>query len=218
MTFASSIIGQTYTVRGGDFLSAIAQKFYGDGSEAFWRKIYEANKAVIGPDPSHIEVGMVLVIPNKDSSVTMPPASPGGFNKQIQAILAEHNQYRAEIGVPPLQWSENLAASAKLWANHLAQTGKFEHSGAGENLAQGTAGAFSVTQLVDMWVNEKNNFRNGTFPDVSNTGNWADVGHYTQLIWRNTTEVGCGIATGNGNDVLVCHYNPAGNVVGQNVF
>ena len=57
--------GQTYTVQPGDFLSAIAQKFYGDGSEASWRKIYEANKAVIGPDPTQLKVGMVLVIPPK---------------------------------------------------------------------------------------------------------------------------------------------------------
>ena len=57
--------GQTYTVQPGDFLSSIAQKFYGDGSEASWRKIYEANKAVIGPDPTQLKVGMVLVIPPK---------------------------------------------------------------------------------------------------------------------------------------------------------
>ena len=137
---------------------------------------------------------------------------------QIQAILSAHNSYRAQVGVPPLQWSDSLAASAQVWANHLAATGTFEHSGAGENLAEGTAGAFSLTQLVDMWGNEEQNFKEGTFPDVSTTGNWEDVGHYTQVVWRNTTEVGGGMASGQGNDVLVCHYNPPGNVVGQTVF
>ena len=81
-----------------------------------------------------------------------PSGSP---SDEIQAILAEHNKYRAEVGIPPLQWSKNLAASAQQWANHLAATGKFEHSGAGENLAQGSAGAFSVIQLVDLWGNER---------------------------------------------------------------
>ena len=57
---------QTYTVQSGDFLSAIAQKFYGDGSEASWRKIYEANKDLIGSDPTQLQAGMVLVIPPKD--------------------------------------------------------------------------------------------------------------------------------------------------------
>ncbi len=137
---------------------------------------------------------------------------------QIQAILAAHNSYRAQVGVPPLQWSASLAASAQNWANHLAATGTLVHSGSGENLAEATAGALSLTQLVDMWGNEKQYFTEGTFPNVSTTGNWDDVGHYTQVVWRNTTEVGGGIARGQGNDVLVCHYNPAGNVVGQTVF
>jgi hypothetical protein len=135
-----------------------------------------------------------------------------------EEILNSHNKYRAEVKVPPLQWSEDLAASAQQWADRLAQTGTLKHSKAGENLAQGTTGAFSVTQLVDMWGAEKKFFRKGTFPNVSSTGNWADVGHYTQVIWRNTTEVGCGLARGNGKDVLVCHYNPAGNFQGQAVY
>jgi Cysteine-rich secretory protein family len=147
-----------------------------------------------------------------------PVPNPESPNAQIQEILAVHNRYRAEVGVPPLRWSNNLASSAQQWANHLAQTGTFQHSQAGENLAQGTSGAFSITQLVDMWGNEKQYFHQGSFPDISSTGNWGDVGHYTQVVWRNTTEVGCGLASGNGNDVLVCHYNPVGNVVGQRVF
>ena len=137
---------------------------------------------------------------------------------QIQAILAAHNSYRAQVGVPPLQWSTSLAASAQDWANHLAATGPLVHSGSGENLAEATAGALSLTQLVDMWGNEKQYFVAGTFPNISTTGNWEDVGHYTQVVWRNTTQVGGGVATGQGNDYLVCHYNPAGNVVGQTVF
>jgi len=54
---------QTYTVQAGDTLSSIAQKFYGDGNKQSWRKIYDANKAVIGPDPNQLKVGMILTIP-----------------------------------------------------------------------------------------------------------------------------------------------------------
>lgn len=144
---------------------------------------------------------------------------PGGLNAQAQEILTLHNRYRSEVGLPQLQWSSALSTSAQQWANQLAQTNTFQHSGrGGENLAKGTAGAFSLTQFVDLWGNEKKNFINGIFPNVSSTGNWKDVGHYTQMIWRNTTEVGGGVATGNGSDVLVCHYSPAGNVINQPVL
>jgi serralysin len=54
---------RTYTVQAGDFLSAFAQKFYGDVSEAAWIKIYNANRNTIGSDPTKLTVGMVLVIP-----------------------------------------------------------------------------------------------------------------------------------------------------------
>ena len=58
----------------------------------------------------------------------------------------------------------------------------------------------------------------GIFPPVSMTGNGADVGHYTQIVWRKTTEVGGAIATGGGNDVLVCRYSQPGNIIGEPVF
>ena len=46
-------------------------------------------------------------------------------------------------------------------------------------------------------------------------GNWKDAGHYSQLVWRSTREVGCGFASGQGQDFLVCNYAPVGNVMGQ---
>jgi len=52
-----------YKVKYGDTLSYIALHFYGDGTEPAWRKIYDANKAVIGPDPDLIKLGQELTIP-----------------------------------------------------------------------------------------------------------------------------------------------------------
>jgi hypothetical protein len=83
----------------------------------------------------------------------------------------------------------------------------------------GTSGWFSVTQMVDSWGSEKQHFEYGNFPNVSSTGNWADVGHYTQIVWKDTTQVGCaGVDGGDGNYRLVYRYVSPGNVMGQNPF
>jgi len=137
---------------------------------------------------------------------------------QVQEILAAHNKYRAAVGVPALRWSDSLAAGAQQWADYLAPTGRLQHSIIGENLIAGRNGFNTLTQLVDIWGNEKRYFIGGIFPNVSSTGNWKDVGHYTQVVWRNTTQVGCGVATANGNIAMVCRYSPGGNVRGQSVY
>ena len=145
-------------------------------------------------------------------------AAPGSFD---DLLLAAQNAERQRIGQPELVWSEGLAAQAQLWANSLARRGSFEHSsggsGQGENLWMGTSGAFSPEQMIGGFISEARLFRPGRFPYVSRTGNWADVGHYSQIIWPGTREVGCALARGRDNDVLVCRYWPAGNVMGQQV-
>jgi len=143
--------------------------------------------------------------------------TPASFS---QEILYAHNAYRSAVGVAPLLWSDDLAAAARSWARSLSSNLDFQHDpnarNQGENLWMGTDGAFSLTQMVDTWGQEDQDFRNGTFPDVSATGNWFDVGHYSQMVWRNTKRVGCAGVTGSdGNYRLVCRYSPPGNVIGQ---
>ncbi len=141
-------------------------------------------------------------------------------------ILAAHNKYRSELGIQPLAWSEELARHAQAWADHLASLGgrSLAHStarerpGEGENLWMGTSGYFSYTAMVDNWGEEKRYYREGAFPDVSTTGSWFQVGHYTQIIWRDTREVGCAKSTAGGNDILVCRYSPPGNYMGKRAY
>lgn len=144
--------------------------------------------------------------------------SPGSLEARL---LAAHNQERVRMGAAPLVWSPVLAAQAKVWADDLARRGVFEHArerfGAGENLWMGTSGYYAPEAMVGSFIREKQYFRPGTFPDVSTTGNWADVGHYTQLIWAGTTQLGCATSMANGRDILVCRYYPAGNIRGQKV-
>lgn len=146
-----------------------------------------------------------------------------GPNAFAGRLLAAHNAERDRAGVAPLRWSGDLAREAHEWAETLARKGQLEHAGgearrgAGENLWMGSAGAYSAEDMIGGFASERAKFRAGTFPQVSQTGNWADVGHYTQLIWPSTQEVGCAVAMGAGKDVLVCRYAPAGNIFGEKI-
>ena len=57
---------ESYTVKAGDTLLSIAERFYGDDSIRTFQDIYEANKDLIGDDPDQIKVGMTLKIPAKN--------------------------------------------------------------------------------------------------------------------------------------------------------
>lgn len=138
-----------------------------------------------------------------------------------QRILMAHNQERERLGLEPLNWNNELAQAAQQWADHLANTGRFEHAPEnpvapeGENLWAGTKAHYAPEAMVGAWIQEKRFFRFGVFPDNSVTGRVEDVGHYTQVVWRKTREVGCAEASGQQEDILVCRYNDAGNYIGE---
>ena len=136
-------------------------------------------------------------------------------------VLTLHNRERASIGLPPLRWSAELSREAGSWASSLADRGAFEHSSRGdfgENLWMGSAGYYRPEAMVGSFVEEKRHFQRGAFPRVSRTGRWEDVGHYTQVVWRTTREVGCAVARNGRDDFLVCRYWPAGNWMGERPF
>jgi hypothetical protein len=113
-------------------------------------------------------------------------ASRADFNARL---LIAHNAERSAIGVPPLVWNDRLAADARVWADELAASGRFEHSPdepgkqpQGENLWAGTPRAFSPEAMVALWAAERRDYRPGIFPNNSRSGDVENVGHYTQLI------------------------------------
>lgn len=149
----------------------------------------------------------------------------GRLTSLDQRLLAAHNRERDAHGIAPLAWDPQLAAEARVWSETLAAAGAFEHDEQegeddpqGENLWAGTRGAWSPEEMVDGWIEEKKFFRPGRFPDNSTTGDYEDIGHYTQLMWRDTDRVGCALAEGAEEEVLVCRYRTAGNVVGEAPF
>ena len=146
-------------------------------------------------------------------------AEPDGDPRAVW--LAAHNRERSAFGSAPLVWDETLAAQARGYAAVLAGLGRLQHSpksqrpGQGENLWLGSRRAYVPEAMIASWAGERRFFRRGAFPAVSRTGNWRDVGHYTQIVWPATTRVGCGLASSTRWDVLVCRYSPPGNRDGQ---
>ena len=139
-------------------------------------------------------------------------ATPAAPTTMATALLAEHNAARAQHCAPPLTWSPKLAAVAQAWAEHLRDHRcGFDHSRSryGENLAAGSTGMLDAAAIVGMWTEERAGY------DFARGGFSMDTGHFTQVVWRGTTQVGCGSVTCNGMDVWVCNYDPPGNVAGD---
>lgn len=139
--------------------------------------------------------------------------------EEMRVLLILHNEARADVGVDPLIWSKGLALYAQSWAEHLAATRcRMEHrprSGKwkqlyGENLLIGTAGYHGVADAVREWEREKSLYHG----EALNSSNWYPAGHYTQIVWKGTRHVGCAKAECRGKVIVVCNYDPPGNVLG----
>lgn len=152
-------------------------------------------------------------------AATRPEISAPPRPKSLQGrLLAAHNAWRQKVGVPPLQWSASLARFAQQWADTLqAQDCRPEHRPAnayGENIEWASGQRLTPEQVVALWGGEKKFY--------SYAANSCQFGknclHYTQLVWRSTTAVGCGLARCGNSEVWVCNYAPPGNWVGKKPY
>ncbi|WP_221766422.1 CAP domain-containing protein [Sphingomonas ginkgonis] len=157
------------------------------------------------------------VTPDRPSA-NWPQAADRGDALLRRTALRLHNDARRRFGVAPLTWNEGLAAAAQAYAAQMAVTGIYQHDPTpgrrklmGENLWRGQRGVFGYEVMIGLMVDEDALFQPGVFPAISRTGSWHDVGHYTQIVWPTTTEVGCATASSATTDYLVCRYAPTGN-------
>lgn len=174
---------------------------------------YRAGPPGGNADPAQApELGGAPQAPSPPAPASRPAPPPAASNTPaaMQSLVDAHNAHRAKHCAGPLAWSPKLAVAAQRWADSLKSQGcKFGHSpnnAFGENLAAGTSGTLDGKAVANMWYDEVRLYR---FPDG---GFSMETGHFTQVVWRDTTQIGCGVATCNGMDIYVCEYDPPGNV------
>lgn len=130
-------------------------------------------------------------------------------------MVAAHNAVRARVGTPPLTWSDRLAAVAQEWADGLLASGKLVHSqnpNYGENLYEIEGAAATPASMVNRFADESKDY------DYGSNSCRAVCGHYTQVVWSDTKQVGCAVARGGRREVWVCEYDPPGNYVGKRPY
>ena len=174
-----------------------------------------------GPAPESPSAAAVSV---GDSPGTSPGDSPSAppvaqaavgtaVPDAMRGIVEAHNARRAAHCAPPLAWSPEVAAVAQRYADQLREGGcNLAHSSGpyGENLyGASPAGGTSAAAVVDAWYSEVAQY-NPARPGFS-----MQTGHYTQVVWRGTARVGCGVARCADAEVWVCNYDPPGNVQGS---
>ncbi|RWS23785.1 hypothetical protein B4U80_01425 [Leptotrombidium deliense] len=128
------------------------------------------------------------------------------------SCLERHNYYRRLEGKPLMHLDPKAMAQAKRRAAELSSKCAFDHmgnmgSGFGENI---NSVDDNCKDVVDKWYKEKPNY-NPRNPVLT-----MDAGHYTQLVWKATTQLGCAIASHcRYKHVVVCNYYPPGNYRGK---
>lgn len=150
-------------------------------------------------------------------------ASDSHFTKECLGAL---NSCRSIHSVPSLKYSRDIERVAQEWADHLARTNGFSHNPnanyKGQNLGENIASRWSSNredypgaQPVEQWYKEIDRYDFKTYSGPK-------TGHFTQVVWKGSKEVGIGRAQSNdGTWIVVANFFPPGNYVGQhesNVF
>jgi pathogenesis-related protein 1 len=187
--------------------------------------------------PSFARLAWLVVVPTLASALGCERGQEGtpegamtpmdGNLPDAQAYLDAHNRVRAAVNEPAgyvgswsallqVTWSNAAAATAQAWANHLRDKRdcNLEHDASstyGENLAAGTS--LAPAEAVELWASEAQSYRYAAQYEFE-----PSTGHYTQIVWRKTTSIGCASAQCARSTVVVCRYSPPGNVIGASVY
>ncbi|XP_015784395.1 Golgi-associated plant pathogenesis-related protein 1-like isoform X2 [Tetranychus urticae] len=126
--------------------------------------------------------------------------------------LKKHNYYRSLHGVEPLTIDSKLSEVAQDWADHLASVGSISHrpnNKYGENIYWISLSDIDGETPVKAWYDEISmySYDQATFK--------SGTGHFTQVIWKGSKQLGIGKSSSSRGTFIVCNYNPAGNYLGR---
>jgi hypothetical protein len=166
---------------------------------------------------------------------TAQDAMASGEPSELAGITAAHNQVRAQVdtsgtsgALPALTWDDSLAATAAAWAHQCKDSdgdGLVDHNAdrstghpyyVGENIFASSAMA-TASGAVTAWASEGAHYHY----DTNSCDSGAVCGHYTQVVWRTTLQLGCAIASCpqlRFPSTIVCDYGPGGNVGSQKPY
>ncbi|XP_051513491.1 Golgi-associated plant pathogenesis-related protein 1, partial [Myxocyprinus asiaticus] len=134
-----------------------------------------------------------------------------------QEFLETHNQYRRRHQASDLTISDELCSSAQEWADHLLSIKTLKHSDTknGENVYYSFSSAtkqLTGKEAVECWYSEIKDY------NFEKPGFQSNTGHFTQVVWKSTTEVGVGMATDGNTVFVVGQYSPAGNITNAGYY
>lgn len=141
-------------------------------------------------------------------SIKSRPFDPNLIKQQM---YTRHNNYRYLHNSPLLCWSAELAEFSQLWANKIAEKGYLqysEHPALGENIAiVDFRECLSGEEIVDKWYEERKYY------DYDKPGWSKSTYHFSQLIWRSSSEIGVGVQKFEKKNcvAVVVNYKPCGN-------
>ncbi len=169
------------------------------------------------PNLADFEASILAASKGGKSDVIKNEDKPDKGNTVSQSfrdnILTRHNFYRKKHSAPDLQWSTEIEKYAQQWADKLASENRMYHrqpNKYGENIYWISGGDSNGIDAVDAWYSEikKYNFNKPGFSMAT--------GHFTQVVWKGSTLIGCGKAKSkNGGIYVVCNYSTPGNYSGK---
>lgn len=142
------------------------------------------------------------------------------LKKMRELELMEHNYVRRLHGAEPLILNENLNNMAQNYAKVLAKKKKMEHSK--DRVLKGKEGEWVGENLYCKYASKNLEYVSGDmtkswYSEIKDydfkTGKSKGgvTGHFTQVVWKDSKEVGFGVGFNGGFLISVANYYPGGN-------